>query len=521
MAYISLYRKYRPTSFSTMIGQRHIVRTLKNQIVSDTISHAYLFTGSRGTGKTTTAKIFARAINCLHPLEDGSPCGECEVCKALLDSSNMDIIEIDAASNNGVDEIRFLLEKVKFAPSVGRYKVYIIDEVHMLTQQAFNALLKTLEEPPEHIVFILATTEVQKILPTVLSRCQRFDFRLVSTNEVVGLLQRIFNDLQKPYESEALTAIAEAGEGCVRDSLSVAEMCMSYCGEKITYNDVLDVLGTCSPEKVLDITSALLAGDAETSLKYVHETTSTGKSVSVLAGDIAKSLRNMLYCKNCKNANSLLNLPKSVFDKTYEIANIYDNAKILRCMEIICSVDGDLRYSSNAKLVFESAVVKACDEYSSIDMQGLIVRLKNVENKLAQGVVAVDNKIPYPAIQRTAEPSVSNMDVSEKMLIHLLSTLKKRNMNVQYAYFSKLNKEQLCIQENNLVIKASGEGQKECIKFYLSEYESILKEVYTDLGHIEVVVEVKEDTTAQKIESVKKVFGEEKVNIISGGKNNG
>lgn len=521
MAYISLYRKYRPSSFSTMIGQQHIIRTLKNQILMGTISHAYLFTGSRGTGKTTTAKIFARAINCLNVKEDGSPCGECEVCKALADSSNMDIIEIDAASNNGVDEIRFLLEKVKFAPSVGRYKVYIIDEVHMLTQQAFNALLKTLEEPPEHTVFILATTEVQKILPTVLSRCQRFDFRLVPVQEVTDLLARIFDDMKKPYEREALSAIAEAGEGCVRDSLSVAEMCMSYCGDKITYKDVLEVLGACSPEAVLAVTASILSGDIDQSLKFVNDMTQAGKSVSVLAGDIAKALRNVLYCKNCNNANKILNLPRELFAKTNEVSMKYDNAKILRCLEIICSVDGELRYSANAKLVLEAAVVKACDEYCSLDAQGVLMRVKNLEAKIAQGVavvpVAGNTGVSAPQVA-----SVTNMDTPEKMLVYLLNTLKKRNMAVEYAYFSKLNREQLSINGNNLVITCHSDGQKESIKFYLSEYESILRETFKDLGHIVVEVAVVENTTDKQLDGIKKIFGEEKVNVNNnGGKNNG
>ena len=515
MAYVSLYRRYRPNEFSSMIGQQHIIRTLRNQIMTGAISHAYLFTGSRGTGKTTTAKIFARAINCLHVKEDGSPCGECEICKALADSSNMDIIEMDAASNNGVDEIRYLLEKVKFAPSVGRYKVYIIDEVHMLSPQAFNALLKTLEEPPEHVVFILATTEVQKILPTVLSRCQRFDFRLVPTQETATLLQRIFDELKVVYDKEALTAIAEAGEGCVRDSLSLAEMCISYCGDKVTYDGVLEVLGATSPEAVLDLASCILAGDVEGSLKRIDDTAREGKSVKVLAGDIAKTLRNLLYCRNCNNANKILNMPRELFAKTNELSMKYDNSKLLRCMEIICSVDGDLRYGSNARLVLETAVVKACDEYCSIDAQGVLMRLKNLEAKIAQGQFAVVSAAP------SAESSVSRMDAAEKMLVYLLNTLKKRGMHVEYAYFSKLNKEQLEIKDNNLVIKATSQGQKDSITFYLTDYENVLREAFKDLGHIIVQVEVKEDESKQNIENIKKVFGADKVNIINGGSNNG
>ncbi len=516
MAYVSLYRRYRPGEFASMIGQQHIIRTLRNQIMTGAISHAYLFTGSRGTGKTTTAKIFARAINCLHVKEDGSPCGECEVCKALADPSNMDIIEMDAASNNGVDEIRYLLEKVKFAPSVGRYKVYIVDEVHMLSPQAFNALLKTLEEPPEHVVFILATTEVQKILPTVLSRCQRFDFRLVPTQETAGLLLRIFDELKIVYDREALVAIAEAGEGCVRDSLSLAEMCISYCGSKVTYAGVLDVLGASSPEAVLEMTACILAGDVDGSLKRIDDTTREGKSVKVLAGDIAKTLRNLIYCRNCVNANKILNMPRELFAKTNDLAMKYDNAKLLRCMEIICSVDGDLRYGSNARLVLEAAVVKACDEYCSIDAQGVLMRLKNLEAKIAQGQIAV------AAVPKSgASESVSRMDTAEKMLVYLLNTLKKRGMHVEYAYFSKLNREQLSLKDGNLVIKAVSQGQKDSILFYQSEYESILREAYRDFGRITVEVEIKEDETKQNIENVKKVFGADKVNIINGGNNNG
>lgn len=515
MAYVSLYRRYRPNEFSSMIGQQHIIRTLRNQIMTGAISHAYLFTGSRGTGKTTTAKIFARAINCLDPKEDGSPCGECAICKALADPSNMDIIEMDAASNNGVDEIRYLLEKVKFAPSVGRYKVYIVDEVHMLSPQAFNALLKTLEEPPEHVVFILATTEVQKILPTVLSRCQRFDFRLVPTQETAGLLQRIFDELKTPYDKEALYAIAEAGEGCVRDSLSLAEMCISYCGDKVTYEGVLDVLGASSPEAVLDLTACILSGDVDGSLRRIDDVCKQGKSVKVLASDIAKTLRNLLYCRNCNNANKILNMPRELFARTNELAMKFDNAKLLRSMEIVCAVDGDLRYGSNARLVLEAAVVKACDEYCSIDAQGVLMRLKSLEARISQGRIAVT------ATPQASAPQSGVTDTAEKMLVYLLNTLKKRAMHVEYAYFSKLNREQLSLRDSDLVIKATGEGQKRSIEFYRDEYESILREEFGGFGRIIVEIAVAEDESKQNVESVKKVFGEDKVNITNGGNNNG
>ena len=227
MAYLALYRKYRPNTFDGLIGQEHIVKTLVNQIENDRLGHAYLFTGTRGTGKTSAAKIFAKAINCLNP-KNGSPCGECECCRAISNPSNIDVIEIDAASNNGVNEIRDLREKVQYPPVSCKYKVYIIDEVHMLTGAAFNALLKTLEEPPKHAVFILATTEVHKIPATILSRCMRFDFRLISNEKIASLISKIYDEQDKDYEKEAVYAIAKAGEGSIRDALSIADTAISF-----------------------------------------------------------------------------------------------------------------------------------------------------------------------------------------------------------------------------------------------------------------------------------------------------
>ena len=233
----SIYRRFRPKTFDEVIGQDHIVRTLTNQIKTGNIGHAYLFTGTRGTGKTSCAKIFAKAVNCLNP-QNGSPCGECEVCKALNNQDSIDIIEIDAASNNGVDQIRDLAQKAYYRPTVARYKVYIIDEVHMLSISAFNALLKTLEEPPEHVIFILATTEVPKVPQTILSRCIRFDFRLVDVDVLVDHLKYVFDILKVKYDEKALVRIAMQGEGSVRDTLSIADMCKSYCADNITYEDI-------------------------------------------------------------------------------------------------------------------------------------------------------------------------------------------------------------------------------------------------------------------------------------------
>ena len=312
MNYLALYRKYRPTNFDEVIGQDHIIKTLKNQVQTSQISHAYLLNGTRGTGKTSTAKILAKAINCLHP-KNGSPCLTCEVCKALEDPSNLDVLEIDAASNNRVDEIRDLREKIKYPPVSGKYKVYIIDEVHMLTDSAFNALLKTLEEPPSHAVFILATTEVHKLPATILSRVMRFDFKLVSINNLIALLKIIFEKENITADAESLKAIAQAGEGSVRDTLSVADVCASFSGGNITYQKVLEALGTTTKDVLINLANAIIQKNSKDLLLTINELFVDGKNLGVLARDLTNHFRDLLVIKSINSANEMLNLPQDIF----------------------------------------------------------------------------------------------------------------------------------------------------------------------------------------------------------------
>ena len=274
MSYLALYRRFRPTKFDQVIGQDVIVTTLINQLKTQKIGHAYLFCGARGTGKTSLAKILARAVNCLD-LQNGSPCGKCEACKTLLESSNIDIIEIDAASNNRVENIRDLRETVQYPPVSVKYKVYIVDEVHMLSTEAFNALLKTLEEPPKHAIFILATTEPNKLPATILSRCMRFDFKLVGTNELCEIIEKIYDEIGKKYTKEAVMAIAKAGEGSVRDALSVADLCISIGDGKLEYDDVLKVLGATDTSTLLNILKNMFNNDAGAVLSYTSKAFST------------------------------------------------------------------------------------------------------------------------------------------------------------------------------------------------------------------------------------------------------
>ena len=384
MAYTSLYRKYRPDTFDKVIGQDHIVRTLKNQIAHGNVGHAYIFTGTRGTGKTSVAKIFARAVNCLSPLADGSPCGKCENCVELASNSNFDILEIDAASNNSVDQIRELTDKIGFPPTVGKYKVYIVDEVHMLSKAAFNALLKTLEEPPSHAIFILATTEIHQIPATILSRCLRFDFRLVPNGVIAKRIRFIFDDIGVKYENEAVDLIASAGAGSVRDALSVADMCVSYCDSNVTYNGVLEVLGAADPKKLQSLATAIADGDTDKALQEVANLCDLGKSVPILAQDLATLFRNVLYIKNCSTAKTLLALPEAIYSALAEMAKKYSTEKCMGIMKIMSSLEGEFRYSAQHRILFEAAVVLASSGGDKdVKVEELQTRVARLEKLLA------------------------------------------------------------------------------------------------------------------------------------------
>ncbi|NCA92471.1 DNA polymerase III subunit gamma/tau [bacterium] len=380
MEHVSIYRKFRPNTFDKVIGQEHIVRTLTNQIESGRVGHAYLFTGTRGTGKTSCAKIFARAVNCLSP-KNGSPCGECEVCKALSLGSNIDIIEIDAASNNGVDEIRELKENAQYRPTTCKYKVYIIDEVHMLTASAFNALLKTLEEPPQHIIFILATTEVHKLPQTILSRCMRFDFRLVGLKELINLLKEIFDTLNVKFEEDALKQMALHGEGSVRDTLSIADMCMSYSGSFISYKDTLEVLCATNFDTLDELGGAILDGNVAKALKLTDSLLSHGRNT--LSKDLANYFMNLITVKNIENYKGDT-LSEHESDVLNQRAKKYENYRISRAMDIMASMENQVRFSTQPKILIEANIVRACELNTELNLDGLTNRINELEKKLNQ-----------------------------------------------------------------------------------------------------------------------------------------
>ena len=361
--YLALYRKYRPQTFEGVIGQDHIVKTLVNQIKLDKISHAYLFTGSRGTGKTSTAKIFAKAINCTNS-KNGSPCGECDVCKSL-DKTNIDVLEIDAASNNGVDEIRDLREKVKYPPVVGKFKVYIIDEVHMLSTSAFNALLKTLEEPPAHTVFILATTEVHKLPATILSRCLRFDFKLVSLEDLSSLLKKILDDEKVSYDEQAINVIARAGEGGVRDTLSIADRCVSFAGNELTYQKVLSVLGVSQREILIKMTDKILEKQVGETLVELDNVLAQGKSPLVFSNDLISYFRDLILVYTLGDkSREIVVVKDDIFAEMKRQATENNYAEMLKAVEVLSSVEQELRYSVQPRIVLETALIKIINETS-------------------------------------------------------------------------------------------------------------------------------------------------------------
>ena len=361
MAYKAFYRKYRPKNFDEVVGQEHITTTLTNQVTKNNISHAYLFTGSRGTGKTSTAKIFAKAVNCPN-CKNGLPCNECEICKSIDDGSNVDVLEIDAASNNRVDEIRDLREKVKFLPVNSKYKVYIVDEVHMLTDQAFNALLKTLEEPPEHIIFILATTEAHKIPSTILSRCMRFDFRLIDVQTLVKLVGNIYDKEKIEYSNEALKLIAIAGEGSCRDTISVADCVASFSNGKVTEEETMRVLGTNETDEFVKLFDAIKNKDVGEALQTIQSNFDKGKNLIVFAKNCTNHARNLLVMKNCPNSEEMLSLTQKNYGLLENQAKEFDNGSLMEYMKIFSEIEAEMKYALSPKTLLETAVITAISE---------------------------------------------------------------------------------------------------------------------------------------------------------------
>lgn len=383
MAYNALYRKYRPKRFGEVIGQEHITDVLLNQVRTGRTAHAYLFSGSRGTGKTSTARILARALNCLDP-QDGEPCGECEACRMNI-AESIDIIEMDAASNSGVDDMRALIDKAEFAPIHLKSKIYIIDEAHMLSKSAENALLKTLEEPPAHVVFILATTEPQALAPTILSRCQRFEFRRLSVDNLVKTTRRILADAGAEIDDEGLVMIARAAEGGMRDCLSIADQCFSLCGNKITADDVLLVLGSMNADFIFSFADAVISGDAALVLKNVDKVVTSGRDLGVFIQDTAGHFRSLLFAKTLGECEDILDCTKDMMARYIAQAERAGKARLERALGELMSVQQELKFALMPRVLIENALLKLCRAEEQKDILALTDRIEELERKLKSG----------------------------------------------------------------------------------------------------------------------------------------
>ena len=381
MSYTALYRKFRPVSFEDVKGQDHIVTTRKNQLKAGRIGHAYLFCGTRGTGKTTVAKILARAVNCEH-LKDGSPCNECDTCKGILSGTSTNVIEIDAASNNGVDNIREIREEVSYRPTQGKYKVYIIDEVHMLSTGAFNALLKTLEEPPEYVIFILATTEVNKIPVTILSRCQRYNFHRISIDTISARVKELLDKEGVQAEDRAIRYIAKAADGSMRDALSLTDQCIAfYLGQELTYDRVLDVLGTVDTEVFSRMLREVIKGDAASCLRLLGDLVRDGKEMGQFVSDFTWYLRNLMLLKSSEDLEDVLDVSTENLKQLKEESRLIDDDTLFRYIRIFSDLSGRIRFATQKQIMVETELIRLCRPQMDTDLSGVLDRIRVLEEK--------------------------------------------------------------------------------------------------------------------------------------------
>ena len=392
MSYTALYRKWRPRVFGDVKGQDHIVTTLQNQIRSERIGHAYLFCGTRGTGKTSVAKIFAKAVNCEHP-EDGSPCGECPSCRQIQAGTSLNVVEIDAASNNGVENIREIRDQVQYPPTEGKYRVYIIDEVHMLSTGAFNALLKTLEEPPSYVIFILATTEVHKIPITVLSRCQRYDFRRITVDTIADRLKELTDAEGMAVEDRALRYVAKAGDGSMRDALSLLDQCAAFhYGETLTYENVLDVLGAVDNRVFRELFGALRNGQTKDCILRLEEMVIQGRELSQFVADFIWFLRNLLILKTADEAEELLDMSEDNLKQLREDAALADENVLMRYIRVFSEVLNQIRFAAQKRVLVELAFIRLTKPEMEQSMDAVLERLERLERQMEEGIPA----IPWP-----------------------------------------------------------------------------------------------------------------------------
>lgn len=396
MSYIALYRKWRPKTFDEVRGQEVATKALKNQIIANHIAHAYLFTGTRGTGKTSVAKIMARAVNCTNP-KNGNPCNECEACKSILKDASISVVELDAATNNGIDDIRIIKEQITYPPTDVKYKVFIIDEAHMLSKAAANALLKTLEEPPEYAIFILATTDVHRLPVTVCSRCQRYDFKRIKTQVIADRLREICDDENVDISDKAVYHIAISGDGALRDAISILDECRAFYPEqRIEYDDVLNVIGTIDSKIFGEILQNVSQRNINGIISIVNDLVYEGRDISQLVNDFIWYMRNMLIVKNGQDVTYLLDMTKDAIDSMYEVKDVVSKEQLIRYIGIFSELSNKIKFSSQKRILFELELIRLMTPSMDIDVESVLDRLSYLENSIREGSInVVDKKLNY------------------------------------------------------------------------------------------------------------------------------
>ncbi len=495
MSYTALYRKFRPVTFADVKGQDHIVITLKNQLRAGRIGHAYLFTGTRGTGKTSVAKILARAVNCENPTEDG-PCGECRICRAIAANASMNVIEIDAASNNGVDNIREIVEEVSYSPAEGKYKVYIIDEVHMLSIGAFNALLKTLEEPPSYVIFILATTEVHKLPVTILSRCQRYDFKRISIETLADRMRELTAAESVQVEEKALRYIAKTADGSMRDALSLLDQCIAFhLGHELTYEKVLDVLGAVDTEVFSRLLRDILDRDVLGCVQLLEDIVIQGRELGQFVTDFTWYLRNLMLVQASDHLEDVVDMSADNLKRLKEEAAMADMEKIIRFIRIFSELSGQIRYAVQKRILVEVALIKLCKPQMETVQDALIDRIRQVEEKVENGVVVEGggNKLSHPggtAAGAAAKPKPELPKAVPEDIKQIVTKWPAITGSVDNPMKAHLRSARLSLDGDNRLMVVLEDGPASDYFTKHTENQTILEELLSDFSGKKIEVNI-------------------------------
>lgn len=538
MSYMALYRKWRPDEFEEVKGQEHVVTTLKNQIIHDRVGHAYLFCGTRGTGKTTVAKLFAKAVNCEHPLDDGSPCNECATCKAISTGSSLNVMEIDAASNNGVDNIRDIRDEVQYSPTEGKYKVYIIDEVHMLSIGAFNALLKTLEEPPSYVIFILATTEAHKIPITILSRCQRYDFRRISLDTIYERLTDLLKREGIDAEEKAIRYVAKAADGSMRDALSLLDQCIAfYLGQTLTYEKVLEVLGAVDVEVFNQLMCHVAANDTMKALAVIDEIIWQGRELSQFVTDFTWYMRNLLLIKASNHVNDQLDISAENLESMKQVAGGLDMEQLMRYIRVFSEMSNQIRYATQKRVTLELAIVKLTMPQMESNMDSILDRIRLLEKKVEKSAanLSIEQLTELAGLQTAdgtgnavaadsseAESAIDREEVVKKELtpaeyedmkgiidsIHQIKQEPELRAKIGSGTLSLLNEASINVghDHKSIVLSFMGteRGSMAYKQFSKEEHREVLQEIIGELTNksVEIICQMKDSLAETDITNV-------------------